>query len=225
MEDVCSWPAAHKAASVADTASSRPQLTAFAAWVLRRFGATHGAEPALYGTGAFGSTSASDFSSGRVTDPDAGSGLTEPAMSAKAAFAEPAASAACDRVRALAEPLLLTIVLRTAKRNGNVSAQLPFPLRIVFVDVIRRRDVRVVGVFQLVPDDGMLSQGRRLTGVEHLVHAAEACGFAVAQLDMAALPLAQQLQVRPTSSLEAQDLSVTVPSKGCHASGVVDDRT
>jgi hypothetical protein len=33
-------------------------------------------------------------------------------------------------------------------------------------------------------------------GVEHLTHAAEACGFAVAQLDMATLPFAQQLQVR-----------------------------
>ena len=39
-------------------------------------------------------------------------------------------------------------------------------------------------------------QGRRLMGTEHLTHAAEACGFAVAQLDMAALPFAQQLQVR-----------------------------
>jgi hypothetical protein len=43
---------------------------------------------------------------------------------------------------------------------------------------------------------GLLSQGRRLMGTEHLSHAAEACGFAVAQLDMAALPFAQQLQVR-----------------------------
>jgi hypothetical protein len=41
----------------------------------------------------------------------------------------------------------------------------------------------------------MLLQGRRLTGVEHLTRAAEACGFAVTQLDMAALPFAQQLQV------------------------------
>ena len=44
--------AAHKAASAADTASARPHLTAFAAWLLRRFGASHGVQPALYGTRA-----------------------------------------------------------------------------------------------------------------------------------------------------------------------------
>lgn len=38
-------------------------------------------------------------------------------------------------------------------------------------------------------------QGRRLTGTEHMLAAAEACGFATTQLDMAALPFAEQLQV------------------------------
>jgi hypothetical protein len=117
--------AAHKSASVADTSSSRPQLTAFAAWLLRRFGARHRAKPALYGMAADESASAAEPPVAALANaPDAASGLPEPAASAKAAFAEPAGSPACERVRALPEPPLLTIVLRTAKRNGNVCPTL-----------------------------------------------------------------------------------------------------
>ena len=114
--------AAHKAASAADTARARPQLTAFAAWLLRRFGASHGVQPALNGTRAPDDASAPDAPA--AGNQDARSALPEPATSAQAAFAEPANGTACERVRALGEAPQFTIVLRTAKRNGNVRAEL-----------------------------------------------------------------------------------------------------
>ena len=53
-------------------------------------------------------------------------------------------------------------------------------------------------------------------GTEHLTHAAEACGFAVAQLDMASLPFAEQLQVRHSRLWGASDcLSKSTESSAC----------
>ena len=115
--------AAHKAASAADTATARPQLTAFAAWLLRRFEASHGVQPALFGTRAPDDARAPDVPA--AGSQDARSALPEPATSAQAAFAAPANGSACEHVRALGEAPQFTIVLRTAKRNGNVRAQPP----------------------------------------------------------------------------------------------------
>ena len=61
----------------------------------------------------------------------------------------------------------------------------------------------------------LLPQGRRLMGTEHLTHAAEACGFAVAQLDMAALPFAQQLQVRHWECGALKCLNGSTESSAC----------
>mmetsp|Transcript_4049 Transcript_4049/g.11747 ORF Transcript_4049/g.11747 Transcript_4049/m.11747 type:complete len:512 (-) Transcript_4049:554-2089(-) len=53
----------------------------------------------------------------------------------------------------------------------------------------------------VVRTDKHNGQGRRLTGTEHLVEAAEACGFQAQVVDLAALPFAQQLQVVANSSV------------------------
>jgi hypothetical protein len=47
--------------------------------------------------------------------------MPEPAAPAKAAYEQPTDSTACKRVRALPQSPPFTIVLRTGKRNGNVS--------------------------------------------------------------------------------------------------------
>lgn len=171
---------AHYAATAAETEAGRPQLTAFSAWLLRRFGAGHSAAPALFAAepgppgvpvapgerpAAEGSRAVRDAQ--RTDDAaqgakPAGGGSSEPAASAQAAFARPGDSYACERLRSLPQRPLLTLLLRTLKHNGN---------------------------------------GRRLSGAEHLVRAAEACGFATAQLDLAALPFAEQLQAVANSSV------------------------
>lgn len=122
--------AAHKAATEAETASARPQLTAFAAWLLRRFGASHAAKPELFESKAHRGGVAAEMPAAAAEQIDgAASRPPEPAASAKAAFAEPADTAACGRLRALPQRPLLTVVLRTSKRNGNVSCNLAVLLR------------------------------------------------------------------------------------------------
>lgn len=105
-----------------DLATGQPQLTAFAAWLLARFRVSHA--PAGPADMAGEDAQAAAGGGGAASKRDGREGIssqTQPAATMAASVLGGNATS-CERLRSSSGPQpLLTLVVRTAKRNGQVK--------------------------------------------------------------------------------------------------------